>query len=132
MLVTRPKGRPKRILVVEDDELTATLYNSLFRRLAGEFQCAIERTGAGGMRRLKDAAPDALILDWDLPDITGIDILKALRANPSTRNLPVVIVSGRSAPSDVAHALRLGADGYFCKPFNLAELLKRLRELIGQ
>lgn len=120
----------RRILIVDDDALMQTFYKSLFRRHETEFECLVMGTAEAALEHLSRNIVDAVVLDWDLPVIKGLDVLKALRAHPRTRSVPVIMATGRSAEADRALALKHGASAYFTKPFDVAEFLARLRALL--
>jgi DNA-binding response OmpR family regulator len=127
---SQSEKRRRRILVVEDDDLMQTLYKSLFRRHKEEFDCEFATSGGAALEHLKRGKTEAVILDWDLPGISGIDLLKAIRSNPGTKSLRVILVSGRARTQDQVLALERGADDYLAKPFHTEILLARLRSLL--
>ena len=77
-----------------------------------------------------ETAPSLVILDLKLPDISGFDVCKALRANPSTSTTPIIILSAVSNETDVILAFELGADDYITKPFSVRELLARVKAVL--
>jgi two-component system OmpR family response regulator len=123
-----------RILVIEDDESSQESYKLFFETLhSKEFAWALAPNGgrAFSLLRARDEAPfDAVILDWNLPDMRGLDILVRLRRDPATCDLPVVVVTGREELRERVLGLENGADDYFVKPVELDELLARLRGLV--
>lgn len=119
-----------KVLIVEDDELMAAVYKRLFLRESDRFICTLERTAEDAIDTLRRDQADILILDWDLPGISGLQLLDALRANRSTRLLPVIVVSGRAGIEERIHALKRGANDFLSKPFDVHELLSRLQVLL--
>jgi len=119
-----------RVLIVEDDELMYTFYRSLFHRYKEEFDCQFEKTGTDAARFLRENQVDAVIMDWDMPGINGIQLIKAIRSYPPTKNLRIVMISGRSSVEEQIQALKSGADEYLSKPFDVDVLLTRLRALL--
>ena len=117
----------RRILIVDDDDLMLTFYRSLFSRYESEFSPFFEETGEGALLQLKTSWFDAAILDWDMPRLSGLSILKAIRANPDTRGMQVIMISGHAEFADRARALKSGADDFLAKPFEVETLLARLR-----
>ena len=85
----------------------------------------ITQTAAGQAPRL-----DVALLDLTLPDVDGLDVLRAIRAEPHTRTLPVVLVTARNEEIDRVLGLELGADDYISKPFSSRELVARLRAIL--
>ncbi len=116
------------ILLVEDDET-----------LLSEIQRAIEHEGhevtscstiADARRSLKDRKFDLIVLDWGLPDGTGVDFCTELRQ--SGENAAILMLTGRSLPAEKVQGLDSGADDYLTKPFHLKELTLRVRSLVGR
>ena len=73
-----------------------------------------------------DNPPDAVVLDWMLPGMTGLEALRELRAHPATAHLPVVMATACDLPQNVAAAMESGAHGYLVKPFSLDDLLREV------
>jgi twitching motility two-component system response regulator PilG len=83
-------------------------------------------------RRLERSVPDAIFLDIELPDGNGLDVLAALRRNPTYARMPIIMVTSRKAPEDIARGLALGADGYITKPYGKNTLEYALRYVMRQ
>jgi two-component system KDP operon response regulator KdpE len=115
----------EKILVVEDEKSIAHFISSVLN--ANGYETMQAQNGAQAQSMLSSWCPDLVILDLGLPDIDGLEILKALRTWSS---LPVVVVSARSHERDKVDALDLGADDYLTKPFGTDELLARVRTAI--
>src|SRR5262249_43850442 len=114
-----------RVLIVEDEpDLLSALAQSL--REAG-YAVDIAENGADGLFKAEGTDYDAVILDLMLPQMNGWDVLARLR---KTRKTPVLILTARDALADRIKGLDIGADDYLTKPFELSELLARLRALI--
>ena len=117
-----------RVLVVEDDpDIAMLLARSLAR--AG-FAVDQISSGADVLPTLRRGQPDLLLLDLMLPGLGGIDICRALRADPSTAALPIIMLTARAEESDRIVGLELGADDYITKPFSPNELVARVRALL--
>lgn len=115
-----------KLLLVEDDkDLAQTVLDSL----RGE-RYDVEYAGDGtlGLEMLKYTQFDVIILDWELPEMTGVDILKNYRM--SGGQTPVLMLTGRSAVTDKETGLDAGADDYLTKPFDLRELIARIRAML--
>jgi len=78
----------------------------------------------------EEEVPDLAILDWMLPQLSGIEVCRRLRARPATANLPIIMVTARGEESDRIRGLDTGADDYITKPFSTAELLARVRAVM--
>ena len=110
------------IIVIEDE---AQIRRFLRTTLTAEGYQVIEaETGKQGMTAAETRKPDLIILDLGLPDMDGVEVVKAVRAWSS---VPVIILSARSQESDKISALDVGADDYLVKPFGVGELLARIR-----
>src|SRR5580765_3974757 len=117
-----------RVLVVEDDpDIAMLLARSLAR--AG-FAVDQISSGADVLPTLRRGQPDLLLLDLMLPGLGGIDICRALRADPSTAALPIIMLTARAEESDRIVGLELGADDYITKPFSPNEVVARVRALL--
>lgn len=117
-----------RILVVEDERAIRQLLSFVLGPAGYE---VVEAPDA--MSAIDEAArshPDLVLLDWQLPDMDGLRLLKLWRADESTARLPVIIVSARTAETDRVTGLRAGADDYIIKPFSRDELLARVHAIL--
>ncbi len=115
-----------KIQIVDDDEtIVETLTYNLTRH---GFEVTAFNNGAIGLARFTEVLPDLVILDWMLPDMKGPDLCALIRAQAP--DIPILMLTGRSAPADIAHGLSQGADDYLVKPFSMVELLARLDALI--
>ena len=117
-----------RVLVVEDDpDIAMLLARSLAR--AG-FAVDQISSGADVLPTLRRGQPDLLLLDLMLPGLDGLEICRALRADPSTAALPIIMLTARAEESDRIVGLELGADDYITKPFSPSELVARIRAVM--
>jgi len=115
-----------KILLVEDDTDLATM---IAEWLSFEHHSVeVVHTGRDGMDRLRLCQYDCIILDWSLPEMTGLDICKNYRSNKGTA--PIIMLTGKGSISEKEAGLDSGADDYLTKPFNMKELSARLRALI--
>ncbi|UGT53270.1 response regulator transcription factor [Nocardia asteroides] len=114
------------VLVVDDDpDVLASVERGL--RLSG-FQVLVARDGAAALRSVSEHAPDAVVLDMNMPVLDGAGVVTALRAMGN--DVPVCVLSARSSVDDRIAGLESGADDYLVKPFELAELVARIRALL--
>lgn len=117
-----------QILIVEDEPAIRELLAVNIRH-AG--YVPILAPDASTARRQIDAAlPDLILLDWMLPDQSGIELARRLRADIRTRDLPIIMLTARSQEADKLHGFDCGADDYVTKPFSPRELLARVRALL--
>jgi DNA-binding response OmpR family regulator len=117
-----------RVLVVEDDRDIARLVELALEQRGFEVCCAHD--GLSGLAAAKEFAPAAVILDIMLPKMDGVGVLKKLRG--SGNRVPVIMLTARDTTPDKVHSLDLGADDYLTKPFDLEELLARVRARLRQ
>lgn len=117
-----------RILIIDD---VATSRIVLRTRLQACCYRVMEAAcGAAGLRLAREHAPDAILLDLDLPDLDGISVCRRLRADPATRMIPVVMVTGNPDPGARLRALAAGVDDFMPRPVDEPLLLARLRSLL--
>lgn len=92
------------------------------------FDTAIAYNGEQALKKYESEEPDLILLDWSMPDISGIEVLKRIRE--SQNFVPVIMITGKSAKEDIVEGLAAGADDYITKPFNWEELMARVNASI--
>jgi PAS domain S-box-containing protein len=117
-----------RILIIDDDASIISLLDDAFSKIAIESHHAM--SGEAGLKLARRLDPDAIVLDVNMPNLNGFDVLERLRANPKTSPIPVVLLTSRKHETDVLRGFQLGADDYLTKPFNTSELIARLQRLL--
>ncbi len=117
-----------RILVAEDDPDIANLLAHYLQR-AG-FEADSVASGVDVLPRIKKAPPDLLLLDLMLPGLDGLEVCRAVRSDPSTAAIPIIMVTAKGEESDRIVGLELGADDYITKPFSPNEVIARIRALL--
>lgn len=121
-----PPGRSRIVLVVEDDPDLRSLYREALSLIGGYVVVAVE-DGVDALRQIDHETPAAVVLDLQLPRLSGVDVQRELSAHPDTDAIPIVIVTGDPArvdPSAVACVLR--------KPVDVSDLIAAVRKCIGQ
>jgi DNA-binding response OmpR family regulator len=118
-----------RILVVEDEQDIAALIKHTLER-SGDIHASIAGSGDTALRAIAEHAPDLVILDLNLPVISGTEVCRVLRSRPATASLPIIMLTARTAEADRVSGLDLGADDYVTKPFSLRELSARVRAVL--
>jgi two-component system phosphate regulon response regulator PhoB len=117
-----------RIMIVEDEEpLTLLLRYNLE---AEGYAVDTAARGDEAEVKLKEAAPDLVVLDWMLPGMSGIELCRRLRARAETERLPIIMLTARGEESERIRGLSTGADDYIVKPFSVPELVARIRALL--
>lgn len=122
-------GGGRRVLVVEDEPNISEAIRFILRR--DGWAVAIHGQGAGAVQAVADHAPDLVILDVMLPGTSGYDILRAIRAQPATSALPVIVLTARGNGAARDLAAEAGASLFMAKPFANADLLAAARQLVG-
>ena len=120
----------RRILIVEDNPDIAELL-TIRLELAGYSTCKT-RDAASGIGAVYAYKPHAVLLDIGLPDHDGFAVLKAIKDDEKTRDIPVLMLTARQAMGDIQTALQLGAKDYVTKPFDDRKLLIRVARLLGE
>ncbi|MCW2513585.1 MAG: response regulator with CheY-like receiver domain and winged-helix DNA-binding domain [Mycobacterium sp.] len=124
--VVRADGSPIKVLVVDDEPVLAELLTIVLRREG--WQVSTAGDGSSAVRSVQREAPDVVVLDLALPDADGLAVMRTLR--DSLPNLPVMLLSAKASVEDRIAGLAQGGDDYVTKPFNLEEVVLRLRGLI--
>jgi two-component system phosphate regulon response regulator PhoB len=118
---------PKVLIVEDETDLVRTLeYN--FRQSGFEVHTA--SLGREGLRIAAAKQPDLVLLDLMLPDVQGVEVCRLLKADPKTRNTPVIILTARGEEMDRVVGFEIGADDYVTKPFSVRELVLRARAVL--
>lgn len=113
------------VLVVEDE---AAQREVLAYNLESEgFQVARAENGEEALILVEEQAPDLIVLDWMLPNVSGIEVCRQLKARTETRNVPIIMLSARAEEVDRVRGLETGADDYVVKPYSVVELMARVR-----
>jgi DNA-binding response OmpR family regulator len=120
---------PPRVLVVEDETDIAGLIKHALER-GGDAEVDVVGTGDAALRAVTDRIPDLVILDLNLPVLSGIEVCRILRGRPATSRLPIIMLTARTGEADRVTGLDLGADDYVTKPFSLRELAARVRAVL--
>jgi two-component system, OmpR family, alkaline phosphatase synthesis response regulator PhoP len=117
-----------KILIVDDEQDIADLVSYNLER---EGYATIKAyDGRDVLKTVKTQKPDLIILDLMLPHMNGMDICRAIRANPETSNLPIIMLTAKSDEVDKIIGLEIGADDYVTKPFSVKELIARVRTVL--
>ena len=118
----------KKILICDDDEMLLDLLE--FRLSARGFTVLVARDGAAALQVVAEQKPDAIVLDTMMPVMDGNEVVRRLRADEVTRDIPVIMLTARRQEKDIVGALELGANDYLVKPFIPEELITRLSRLV--
>jgi two-component system phosphate regulon response regulator PhoB len=116
------------VLLVEDEKSIVTLIKYNLEKEGFKVFCA--ETGEEALKIIKEKTLDVVILDWMLPDVSGIEVCRQIKKDKKLKNIPVLILTAKGEPDDKIKGLEVGADDYVTKPFNNKELLLRIKSLI--
>ena len=118
------------LLYIEDNVSNVQVVQTVVKRLRPHWRFLSARDGQSGLRQAHDHLPGAILLDLQLPGMNGDEVLTALRADPVTAGIPILLLSADATLHSRERLLALGANDYLPKPFNVAELLERLDALL--
>ncbi len=122
---------PARILVADDEDDIRDLV-CLAVRKAGAAEITAVADGTAALAAARLAPPDLAVLDVSMPGATGLEVCAALRAEPTTAGISILLLSAGASLDDVARGLSAGADAYLAKPFSVAGLVAQIRSLTGR
>lgn len=118
-----------RVLVVEDEQDIAGLIKHTLER-DGEMDVVVVSSGDAALTAAADQPPDLILLDLNLPVLSGLEVCRLLRSRPVTKAIPIIMLTARTTESDRVLGLDAGADDYVSKPFSLRELAARVRAVM--
>ena len=118
------------ILLVDDDPVNVRLVTLILNREG--YETIVASDGSQGLKMAQDEGPDLVLLDLMLPGMDGFEVLRRLRADSRTAELPVIVVSAQAQLTDEHTALEIGANAYVTKPFRRGELLPLIRSLLEE
>ena len=113
------------VLVVEDEPAQREVLG--YNLEAEGFRVAKAENGEEALLLVEEEQPDIIVLDWMLPNLSGIEVCRRIKTRPETRNTPVIMLSARSEEVDRVRGLETGADDYVVKPYSVLELMARVR-----
>jgi len=117
-----------KVLIVEDEPPLAELLR--YNLEAEGYRVSHAETGEDAEMLVAEEGPDLIILDWMLPQVSGIELCRRLRSKGETRSIPILMLTARGEESDRIRGLSTGADDYVVKPFSLPELMARVRAIL--
>ncbi|MBU2956557.1 phosphate regulon transcriptional regulator PhoB [Paracoccus sp. 1_MG-2023] len=113
------------VLVVEDEGAQREVLQ--YNLEAEGFEVVVADNGEDALLLVQEEQPDLIVLDWMLPRVSGIEVCRQVKADPATRQIPIIMLSARSEEVDRVRGLETGADDYVVKPYSVVELMARLR-----
>ena len=118
-----------RVLIAEDEPNIVESLTFLLRRAGYDVASVLD--GEAALAHLRTRAPDLMILDLMLPRRNGFEVLKAVKADPSLRSVPVLVLTAKGQPQDRKRAEEIGIDAFITKPFSNREIVDAVRRLTG-
>ena len=119
---------PPQILVADDDDLNREVMEAFL--MSENYRVHLAHDGKHTLHLTESLHPDLILLDVNMPDMTGYEVCRVLRQNPATANIPVVIVTGYDTAQDRAQGLAAGANVFLPRPFTAARLLEVVADLL--
>src|SRR5437660_4499186 len=118
-----------KVLIVEDEHDIAGLIKHTLER-GGDIDPYVVGSGDAALKYVAEEPPDLIILDLNLPVVSGVEVCRILRARADARHVPIIMLTARTTEDDRVSGLELGADDYVTKPFSLRELTARVRAVL--
>ncbi len=123
-------GEGKQVLVADDSAPMRSVICAALKKSG--FDAVSAPNGLQALQKIRKNPPDLCILDVNMPQATGFDILEAMRGDPKYASIPVILCTARKERSDILMAQKLQASAYIMKPFQMEDLLKKVAELLGE
>jgi len=121
---------PKTILYIEDNEFNRKIVRQLLAQTKYRLREAVD--AESGVSMAQGEPPDLILMDVQLPKMSGLDATRQLRADPRTAAVPIVVITSYALSGDAAKAKDAGANTYFAKPYSPRDLLAKIRELVPE
>jgi len=121
--------RVYKILIIDDDKTLQTMLKTVL--VSHEFDVICTFSGEEGLFLAKAEKPDFIILDVIMPGIKGREVCRKLKADPLTKDIPVLFLSSKDSEDDVAAELQAGAVGHVTKPVNSMSLVRKIKQILG-
>jgi two-component system, cell cycle response regulator DivK len=119
-----------KVLYVEDNEYNRKIVRQLLARTSYRLIEAVD--GEAGIEAARRELPDLILMDVQLPKMSGLDATRLLRGDPATGHIPILVITSFALSGDRERAAEAGANGYLAKPYSPRELLARVREILPE
>ncbi|WP_281018544.1 MULTISPECIES: response regulator [unclassified Minwuia] len=119
----------KRILVVEDNMLVQEVYASALQQLDCDVVTADD--GQEALELAAEETPDLIIMDVMLPGVSGLDLVRQMKADPALKDVPIIVVTTMATAGDESKVLETGADAYLAKPIQVDQFIEAVRTTLG-
>lgn len=118
------------VLIIDDDSILREMLSIRLGKVDGH-NVLLAGSGAEGLKMARRSHPNLVLLDWMMPEMSGLEVLGRLKRENRTKDIPVYMLTGKSLVRDVEKTLAGGADGYFTKPFDLVDISNRVRTALS-
>jgi CheY-like chemotaxis protein len=122
--------RPRKVLYIEDNPVNVLLMEAMLARVA-DLQVRAAALPTLGLRLAIEERPDLILLDIQLPEMDGYEVLRRLRLHDASRDIPVIAVSANAMPGDIAHGLAAGFVEYLTKPLDMQKLIAAVEHALA-
>ena len=119
----------KTVLIVEDNALNLKLMQDLLE--VNDIATLCASNGKRALELVREQRPDLILMDIQLPDISGLDITRQLKMNEASRDIPIIAITALASPSDEERVLEVGCDAYISKPYSVAGILELVSKFLG-
>jgi two-component system phosphate regulon response regulator PhoB len=119
-----------RVLVVDDDDDIRELISWKLRASGYDVEAAAD--GEAALAAAAETRPDLVVLDWMMPRLAGLEVCRALRDDPATAGVPVILLTAKAQEADIERGFAAGADDYVVKPFSPREVLSRVEAVLAR
>ncbi len=120
---------PAKVLIVDDNEQNVELLQAYIEEIEGA-RITTAADGLEALRAVSEEKPDLILLDVMMPNMSGFEVCKQLKEDPTTRDIPVIMVTVLNESSDYERGMESGADDFLTRPFNRVEFIARVRSLL--
>lgn len=120
----------QKILIIDDDPTTCDIIAENLTQQG--FEAIQALNGEHGVTLAENKDPDCILLDWSLPGMNGIQVLKQLKENTATKDIPVIMLTAKTEISNISESLTYGALDYIVKPFDHENMVDRVRAILSQ
>jgi two-component system cell cycle response regulator DivK len=128
--VRREGCMAKTVMIVEDNELNMKLFNDLLR--ANGYGTMTMRNGYEALDALKESRPDLIIMDIQLPEISGLEVTRRIKQDDALRDIPVIAVTAFAMKGDEERIRQGGCEGYLSKPISVSTFIQTVKEFVGE
>ena len=118
------------VLIIDDDRMIRELLQNILSKKG--YKTYMAEDGPSGLRTARKGDIDLILLDWTMPGMNGLEVLKRLKKGYTTKNVPVIMLTGKDSRCDVDQAVSLGVVDYIVKPFNLSTIDQTIKEKLGK